>query len=57
MEKDQLLKYCYENKEKFLENVVEEEIDGGELFEYLIVLVEEETLTSKEHLSAYGMDY
>lgn len=31
--------------------------DGEELFECLIYIIENETLTTKEQLAAYGMEY
>lgn len=57
MNKEELLEYCYENKEKFLSDAYKIGEDGEELFECLILIVEDGTLTNKEQLSAYGMDY
>jgi hypothetical protein len=48
--KEALLKFCYDNKREYVYQV------GQREFDCLIVLIEDDTITTFEQLAEYGMD-
>lgn len=55
--KDELLDYCYKYESTFISDLYDNGEEGREQFNCLIMLIQDGTITSKEQLKEYGMDY
>lgn len=56
MTKDELLSYCYSHKNDYIFDSGDVD-EGVRMFECLIGLVEDGTVSSMEELADYGMEY
>ena len=56
MTKDELLSYCYSHKNDYIFDSGDVD-EGVRMFECLIGLVEDGTVSSMEELAEYGMEY